>query len=81
MGKGDAYRPVDQDKYDLGYLKAFGLCRKFDCQSRWTCVRFLQTPSMDHKTWVPESAYDGTVGRCEYYTESKTKNPDEQELS
>lgn len=30
-GKGDTYRPVDRTKYDLGYLRVFGiLCSK--CQ-------------------------------------------------
>jgi len=43
-GKGDTPRPVNQKKYEEGYIRAFGMCVNKQCEMRYSCYRFLKTP-------------------------------------
>lgn len=78
-GKGDKYRPVDQDKYDEGWKIAFGICRSTKCPQTLNCVRWLKTRDMVNNNEYP---FDEGEIPCGYFVKfTGKKSPDDVEMS
>lgn len=53
MGKGSNYRPVQKDKYDLNYLRIYGLCSQHSCKQAAYCYRYQEGVGKNSRTYVP----------------------------
>ena len=61
-GKGDLPRPCDKKKFELGYLRAFGVCTGENCPKKNLCKRYRNRG----KTPLP-SFVDPDIENCKWF--------------
>ena len=66
-GKGDDYRKVDRDKYEMNYYRIYGNCSRDDCSKAKQCVRHYTNAHLLKGNQVPV----GDINNCKWFIKRK----------
>lgn len=69
--EGRGKEGYNKKKQDKGYKRAFYTCTNDNCPRRYTCFRWLRTPTFERNSekFIPQEN-----GECEWYVKDQKEN-------